>query len=42
MDKNFRESIQWLSVPIHFWEFSFEDTDGYSGEELQNGGGGGG
>lgn len=36
MDKNFRETIQWLSVPIHFWEFSFEDTDEYSVEELHN------
>jgi hypothetical protein len=34
MDKNFKESIHWLEVPVHFWEFSFDDNDVYSVDQL--------
>lgn len=34
MDKNFRETIHWLEVPVHMWEFTIVDTDDYKVDDL--------
>jgi len=36
MDQDFSQHIVNMNIPIHFWEFSMTDTDGYTLEDLHN------
>jgi len=36
MDKGFKETLLWLEVPIHMWEFTLEDNDEYKVQDLHS------